>query len=147
MVCVQEYRFSIYMSVFHCYNRPFIVLHASSIYPVNSPLEDYYNIIYIRVAIYIHLHSTLSSLILHSSLFANKYSKALCPFSNTDRYLASECVHEIPLMNKTDEQSYMRIPEGLISLGEPLHIGAFAGLCLYTSGEDGSGRPAVRPSF
>ena len=96
------------------------------------------------MAIIINLHSTFSSLILHSSPFANKFSKTLCPFSDTDRYLAYECVHETPLMNGTDERSYERTSEGLISLGEPLHIGAFAGLCLYTSGKDGSGRPAVR---
>ena len=93
------------------YNRPFIVLHASSIYPVNYLTLQYYYIIYNRVAISIYLHSTVSTFILRS---VNKYNKPLCPFSKPDRYLANECVHEAPLMNGTDERSCERTSEGLI---------------------------------
>ena len=47
------------------YNRPFIVLHASSIYPVNYLTLQYYYIIYNRVAIYI---SAFYRLYVHPSL-------------------------------------------------------------------------------
>ena len=96
------------------------MLHASSVYPVNSLIT-----LLLLQHLYPRGHLLSSAfylfyILLHSSTFANKYIKPLCPFSNPDSYLAYECVHEIPLMNKTDEQSYMRTSEGLISLGEPL---------------------------